>query len=164
MKPNDSALADDFTKVQRARYSDIVAASSTVKKSVRFRDSQDDANRAALLTPYRDEPEEAPDHSQLDNQQIHEYHSEVMRRQDQELDSLSASVGRQRELSIRIGEELDDHVQILDDVEGHVDQHHSQLDRAKKRLSGVTRRAKDNIGLTIITILILILVLLLIIL
>lgn len=161
--PNNPALADDFAKAQTARYSDAVAATSTVKKSVRFRDAQDEANRAALL-PYRDDPEEAPDHGHLDNQQIHDYHAEIIRRQDQELDTLGASIGRQRELSMRIGDELEEQVEILDHVDGHVDRHQTQLDRAKTRLGGVARQAKENMGLTIITILILILVLLLIIL
>jgi len=163
VKPNNPTLAEDFTKAQSVHYNDTVAATSTAKKSVRFREAQNEADRAALF-PYRDVAEETPDHGHLDNQQIHDYHSGILRRQDQELDSLGASIGRQRELSIRIGDELDEQVEILDDVDGHVDRHQSQLDRAKNRLGGVARQAKDNMGLTIITILILILVLLLIIL
>lgn len=123
-----------------------------------------DANRAALF-PYRDEPESGPpDQGPLDNQQIHDYHKNVLRDQDEQLDRLGDSIGRQRELSIQIGDELDDHIQMLDDVEHHVDRHQTTLDGARKRLATITRKAKENMQLTIILILICVLVLLIIIL
>ena len=140
-------------------------------KSVRFTDNpnkgselDEQANQAALF-PYRDEPEQAPpDQDQLNNQQIHEYHKSVLRDQDDQLDRLGVSIRRQRDLSIQIGDELDDQVQMLDDVEEHVDRHQSTLDRARKSLGDVARKSRDNKQLTIILILIIILVLLIIIL
>lgn len=124
-----------------------------------------DANRAALF-PYKDDPGEdaPPDHSQLDNQQIHEYHSQVLAEQDAALDRLGESIGRQREISVRIGDELDEQMEMLDDVDEGVDRHQNQLDRAKKRLGGVARKAKDNWSLTTIIVLIIILVLLIVVL
>lgn len=124
---------------------------------------EDDINRAALL-PYRDEPDGPPDQSQLDNQQIHAYHAQVLQEQDEQLDRLGESIGRQRELSIQIGDELDEHVQMLDEVEVHVDRHQTRLDGARKKLGTVARKARDNKQLTIILVLIMILVLLIIIL
>ena len=84
--------------------------------------------------------------------------------QDEALDRLGASISRQRELSIQIGDELDEHVQMLDEVDRHVDRHQSTLDKARKNLGTVARKAKDNMQMTIILILIIILVLLIIIL
>ena len=135
-------------------------------KSVRFSDSPNtDPNRDQLL-PYRDEPDpsEPPDHSQLDNQQIHSYHSQVLRDQDSQLDTLGRSIGRQRELTIQIGDELDEQATMLEDVDEGVMRHQGQLDRAKRRLGGVARKAKDNWSIVTIAILIVILVLLIIIL
>ena len=139
-------------------------------KSVRFRDNpnstkyhEDRANDVAL-SPYRDEPEGPPDQSGLDNQQIHEYHKNVLQDQDEQLDRLGDSIGRQRDLSIQIGNELEDHVHMLDEVEEHVDRHQSTLDRARKSLGDVARKSRDNKQLTIILVLIIILVLLIIIL
>jgi syntaxin 8 len=100
----------------------------------------------------------------LNNQQIHAYHRGVLQDQDEQLDRLGDSIGRQRELSIQIGDELDDQVQMLDDVEEHVDRHQSTLDRARKSLGDVARKSRDNKQLTIILILIIVLVLLIIIL
>ena len=147
--------------------SSLKRAASNTSKSVRFTDSPrsphtEDANRVALF-PYRDDPDEAvPDHSNLDNAQIHTYHSRVMAQQDEQLDALGTSVGRQRELSIQIGDELDEQGQMLDDVDGHVTRHQTQLDRARNRVGNIARKAKDNMSLTVIIILIVILVLLII--
>lgn len=179
--PNNPSLTADFARAsERPRVS---SSSSFLKKSlrgadnnpaapspksVRFSDSpavqEEDAARNALF-PYRDDPTSGPpDQSQLDNQQIHAYHSQVLAEQDEALDRLGESISRQRELSIQIGDELDEHVAILDDVDRHVDRHQTRLDKARKNLGTVARKAKDNMQLTIILILIIILVLLIIIL
>ncbi|KAL8910493.1 MAG: hypothetical protein Q9171_004189 [Xanthocarpia ochracea] len=178
-QPNNPALTPDFARAKDRRpripssssFKRSTGTSPNPSKSVRFTDSpnisaQDDAadaaNRAALL-PYRDEPV-PPDQSHLDNQQIHEYHKNVMQQQDEQLDRLGDSIGRQRELSMQIGDELDEHVQMLDEVEGHIDRHQTTLDGARKRLGNFARKAKDNKQLTIILILIMILIILILIL
>ena len=67
-------------------------------------------------------------------------------------------------MSIQIGDELDSHVQLLDEQEVFVDRHQSRLERARKSLGAVARKANDNKQLTAIIVLIIILVLLIIIL
>ncbi|KAI5362676.1 Putative target SNARE coiled-coil domain, syntaxin [Septoria linicola] len=165
-KPNIPALAADFA-----------AASSRPSKArndrnVRFRDNpeEDDAeaqaNRAALFADqgrYRDEPE-ATDQTDMDNQQIHAYHKQVLREQDDHLDTLGQSIGRQRMLGIQMGNELDEQVEMLDDVERGVDRHSNQLYGAQKRLTTFSRKAKDNWNWITITILIIILVLVIVVL
>jgi syntaxin 8 len=138
---------------------------------VRFSDAAPSAAAAAedparaQLFPYRDDPIDAPtDQSQLDNQQIHAYHSEVLAAQDEQLERLGESIGRQRELSIQIGDELDSQVAMLDEVDGLVDRHQGRLDQARKSLGNVARKAKGNMQATTIIVLIIILVLLIIIL
>lgn len=163
-KPNDSALAGDFASAQSTR----PRQTSGARKSVRFSDdpSQDDAANRAALMPYRDDPNDdaPPDHSHLDNQQIHEYHSQVLRDQDEQLDQLGVSVRRQGELSIQIGNELDEQNGMLDEVDEYVDRHQTQLDRAKRRLDVFAKKAKEGGSWTVIAILTIILVLLLIVL
>jgi len=170
-KPNNPSLKSDFAAASRARPSQQRSSSlrqnkSPTPKSVRFRDnpSPEDPNRAQLL-PYRDDPDDAvPDQSSLDNQQIHSYHKQVIMEQDDQLDRLGESVGRQRDLSIQMGTELDEHVGMLDDIDEGVDRHQGTLDRARKRLGTVSRRAKDNWSWLTIGILILVLVLLILVL
>jgi hypothetical protein len=80
----------------------------------------------------------------MDNQQVLQLHQSVMEEQDESLDRLSASIRNQRELSIQIGDELDSHVRLLDDVDELVDRHQTRLDSAKRRLNSVARTAKDH--------------------
>lgn len=177
-QPNDPALSPDFAAAKKIRPRDpssssflkrYAADSPRPDKSVRFTDAppdaQEEANRAALF-PYRDEIEQEgpPDQSHLDNQQIHQYHSQVLRRQDEDLDRLGESIGRQRDLSIQIGNELEDQIDMLDESEQIMDRHQSRLDGARRQLGNVARRAKDNKQLTVIIMLIIVLVLLIVIL
>lgn len=140
-------------------------------KSVRFTDDPSaesadpdlDPARASLF-PYCDDPsDEVPDHSSLNNHQIHEYHSQVIAEQDEQLDALGQSIGRQRELSMQIGDELDGHVMLLDEVEEGVDRHQAQFRRAQGRLDRFSRKARENWSLTVIVVLIVILILLIVI-
>lgn len=170
-RPNDPTLADDFTAAQSRPGQGSGRQSA---KNVRFRDDpanevedpEDIANRAALFADqerYRDEPG-APDQSTMDNQQIHTYHKQVLRDQDEQLDILGQSIGRQRVLGIQMGNELEEQNELLDDVEGGVDRHSGTLDRARKRLGNVARKSRDNWSLVTIGILIFILVLLIVVL
>ncbi|WPG98972.1 Hypothetical protein R9X50_00177400 [Acrodontium crateriforme] len=165
--PNNKSLKGDFDAAQSR-------GDRSSRKNVRFRDDpgapeQEDAveaaNRAALFDGdrYRDEPA-LPDHSELDNQQIHAYHSQVLQEQDEQLDVLGQSIGRQRILGIQMGDELDEQAEMLDDMERGVDRHTTTLDRARRRLGDVARKSKGNWSWITIGILICILVLLLIIL
>jgi syntaxin 8 len=178
--PNDPSLSSDFARAtERPR---VTSSSSFLKKSlrgvsspatnspksVRFSDAphvQEQEEARNNNFPYRDDPEQGlPDQSHLDNQQLHAYHSQVIQEQDDALDRLGASISRQRELSIQIGDELDEQVQMLDESDNLVDRHANTLDKARRNLGTIARKAKDNMQLTVIAILIIILVLLIIIL
>lgn len=163
--PNDPSFAEDFARATQPK------SSSRANKSVRFRDNpdaeeDDTENRTALFQSggqerYRDDPSDStPSQDDLSNQQIHQFHKQVLRDQDDQLDTLGQSIRRQRTLGIQMGEELDDQVQMLDDVEAGVDRHQSTLDRAQTRLKGVAKKAKDNWSWVTIACLMLILVLL----
>ncbi|GAB7362316.1 hypothetical protein MBLNU230_g2332t1 [Neophaeotheca triangularis] len=148
-------------------------------KSVRFRDNpadpstqpyrdepdeEDTANRSALFASqgggggYSDDP--STDHSDFDNQQVYAHHNERLRDQDEQLDVLGQSIGRQRLLGIEMGNELDEQGVMLGDVEAGVDRHQSTLDRARGRLGRVARKSKENWSWVTIAILVVILVLL----
>lgn len=159
--PNDPALANDFARAtERPRQTAINA------KAVRFSDPHDaehEANRSALF-PYSDnpalsEPSTADTQAELSNEQIHAYHSSVLREQDDALDRLGQSIGRQRELSMQIGNELDEQVLMLDEVDGLVDRQQGRLDGARRGLRGVADRASDNCGGVTIAVLVVVLLL-----
>lgn len=165
-KPNDPSLQDDFIHARTRSSQDNGRPSD--QKNARFRDNPsqesldpDEANRAALFQErYRDEEQPPDPTGEMSNQQIHDYHSQVMRDQDDQLDRLGESIGRQRYLGMQISDELEGQVALLDEVDRGVDRHQSRLDGAKRRLQGVSKKAQANWGMTTIIVLIVILVLL----
>ncbi|KAI0181826.1 v-SNARE [Hypoxylon sp. FL1284] len=151
----------------------------TTSKTVRFSDNpagpgasaagaNDEADLEAQLFGsgrYRDNPDDAgmgyrDSAAGMSNTQIHAYHEEILSEQDAQLDALGASIARQRELSLRIGDELDEHVAMLDDVDGAVDRHQGRLDRARRQVGRIARAAGDSKQMIAIVVLIIILVLL----
>lgn len=96
----------------------------------------------------------------MTNTQIHAYHQEILDQQDAQLDALGASIARQRELSMQIGDELDEHVAMLDDVDRAVDRHQGRLDRARRQVGRISRAAGESKQMIAIIILIIVLVLL----
>ncbi|OLL25935.1 putative syntaxin-8B, partial [Neolecta irregularis DAH-3] len=87
---------------------------------------------------FREEAEEMEDHEVLQFQQ------QIMNDQDISLDHLSESIGRQRDLSLQIGNELEHHGEILEEMDGLVDRSQSRLDIAKRRLRRISQKARDN--------------------
>lgn len=186
--PNNPALAEDFSRAKSSTThtpTTSTSRSSNLKsreplkpnpnsKSVRFRDNpstdsldedEEDLNRAALFpSRYTDDDSQDPRSATPDpthdmsNQQVHQYHHQVIQEQDEQLDRLGESIGRQRHLSIQIGDELEGQVALLDEVDRGVDRHQSRLDGATRRLKSVGQTAKANWGITTIIILIVILV------
>ncbi|EQB54624.1 SNARE domain-containing protein [Colletotrichum gloeosporioides Cg-14] len=172
--PNDPSLSPDFAAAQSTKPLKGslrgLPAGGSANKTVRFTDSPaaaaEDPNAAVLFGEgrYRDDPTDSAGYRDqaegMDNQQIHEYHSQIMRDQDDHLDRLGESIGRQRELSMQIGDELDSHVAMLDEVDGVVDRHQGRLDRARRQLGKVARDAGESKQMIAIIVLIIILVLL----
>ncbi|SPO05340.1 related to syntaxin 8 [Cephalotrichum gorgonifer] len=161
--PNDPSLSSDFTHAQSFKplspaASKPTAGGATAHKSVRFSDTPS----TDLFARYTDSPDPAtPEDRTADmtNAQIHAYHSSVLEEQDEQLDRLGESISRQRELSMRMGDELEAQVEMLDETEGLVDRHQGRLDRAGRSLAGVARRASGEgrqMGAIILTIIILI--------
>ena len=170
--PNNPVLEEDFIQAQ-TRTSLDQSRKATHAKNVRFRDNpsqesldpQDEANRAALFQERYHDEEQPPDPTtDMSNQQIHEYHQQVMRDQDDHLDRLGESIGRQRYLGMQISDELEGQIALLDEVDRDVDRHQSRLDSAKRRLKTVSQKAKGNWSMITIVTLIVILVLLIVVL
>ncbi|KAJ6113535.1 hypothetical protein N7523_006852 [Penicillium sp. IBT 18751x] len=143
------------------RFMDNSAAAAAVQDEI---DEEEDRSRSHLFRPYRDEPSPSVDQSNMSNEQIYLHHDQVMREQDDQLDQLGQSIGRQHELSIQIGDELDGHVALLDGLDGDVDRHQGRLDGARRRLDRIRRKAGDNWSMMTIIGLIIILVILIVIL
>ncbi|OAA57961.1 snare complex subunit [Niveomyces insectorum RCEF 264] len=155
------------------------AAATKPAKAVRFQDKplprpggnsrldpDLEAQRAGLFNrPYTDEPDDEATASSArygdhDNVQLHQLHARIMADQDTQLDALGESIGRQRELSMQIGEELDGHVVLLEEADRLTEQHQTRLDRARRQVGKVARSAGECKQMVTIVVLIVILVLL----
>ncbi|KAH6888749.1 hypothetical protein B0T10DRAFT_61271 [Thelonectria olida] len=155
--PNSDALSEDF-----AHAASTSPPEGRKSKTVRFSDTPQSPSQE-LFGRYRDDPVDSGYRDEADamtNQQIHQYHAQILDQQDEQLDRLGESISRQRDLSMQIGDELDEHVAMLDEVEGNTDRHQSRLDRASKALGKVAKGAGENKQMTTIIVLIIILVLL----
>lgn len=64
--------------------------------------------------------------------------------QDERLNLLSHSIGRQNDLSLQIGSELDMHHQLLEETDTAMDRTAASLGRAKRRLDKVADEAKQH--------------------
>ncbi|KAI2634413.1 v-SNARE [Hypomontagnella submonticulosa] len=183
--PNDPALSTDFEHATTSPTSGAAQSSTsnlrpkgtrTASKTVRFTDNpagpaaaDPDLEAQLFGNRYRDNPADdsigyRDEAEGMTNTQIHAYHQQILDQQDEQLDALGASIARQRELSMQIGDELDEHVAMLDDVDNVVDRHQGRLDRAKRQVDRITRAAGESKQMIAIVILIIILVLLIIIL
>ncbi|KAI8590357.1 hypothetical protein BDZ88DRAFT_107933 [Geranomyces variabilis] len=84
----------------------------------------------------------------------------IMDDQDTQLDELSATIGRQKQIGIMINDELDLHVDLLLETEDRVDSTQRRLAGAGRRLEQVFKDgARNSKGSTVICILVCILIL-----
>lgn len=57
---------------------------------------------------------------------------------------MNDAIGRQRELGLMIGDELDYQVELLTETEGVIDRTEGRLNRAKRNLTKVSKKAKEK--------------------
>ncbi|KAF9288235.1 hypothetical protein BGZ68_000626 [Mortierella alpina] len=82
----------------------------------------------------------------LDNSQMLQLHQRIVDDQDQNLDRLSEAIGRQQEIGLMIGNELDSHIDMLEDTDHIVDRTESRLGIARKQLTKVAKGTREGCG------------------
>ncbi|KAI8090152.1 uncharacterized protein B0P05DRAFT_529570 [Gilbertella persicaria] len=92
----------------------------------------------------------------VENGQILQLQQRIIDDQDQDLDHLSETIRRQRELGLLIGDELETHAQLIDETEDMVDRTDERLRQARKKLDYVNRKIKDNKSVCIVIALIIV--------
>lgn len=94
-------------------------------------------------TPYSDDPEaDEPSSHELLQSQRH-----MMDEQDMRLDQLAHSIGRQRDLSVQINDELDVHHGLLEEMDEDLDRTGNRMSQARRSLERVAKAAKENSAL-----------------
>ncbi|AOA60526.1 Endosome SNARE [Komagataella phaffii CBS 7435] len=135
-------------------------------KSVRFKDNLIEPGvQETTVAPYHDDAPETRDSAinSLNNQSIFIDNQQELLRQDHVLDKLSRSVGKQREIGLTIGGEVDEQVVMLDDLEAQIDHNENTLYRARGRITKFSQMSSENgrlmsiFGLLILLILLIVL-------
>ncbi|KAJ1972077.1 hypothetical protein H4R35_004875 [Dimargaris xerosporica] len=108
-------------------------------------DAAADASRA--LSPTRADGVDTTTGSALasptsDNVQLVQLQQRIVEEQDRNLDALSQSVRRQRELGISMHNELDTHIQLLDETDQAADRTAGRLNFAQRRLHDFEQSAQ----------------------
>lgn len=67
-----------------------------------------------------------------------------MNEQDVRLDQLAHSIGRQRDISLQINDELDVHHGLLEEMDEELDRTGNRLSQARRKLDRVAKGAKEN--------------------
>jgi len=86
----------------------------------------------------------------------------IMRDQDAQLDGVLNTVSTLKQVALNVGQELDDQVRLLEDVDEQVDHTQSTLKGAMTRMSKVLKDADDKKSFCCIFVLVIILILLLV--
>eukprot|EP01119_Soliformovum_irregulare_P001220 TRINITY_DN10941_c0_g1_i1.p1 TRINITY_DN10941_c0_g1~~TRINITY_DN10941_c0_g1_i1.p1 ORF type:complete len:151 (-),score=25.96 TRINITY_DN10941_c0_g1_i1:92-484(-) len=69
----------------------------------------------------------------------------LMRDQDDQLDVLGASILRTKEIAIGIGNEADEHLALLDDIDGKVDKVNPRLKNTIRRVDRIEKKSSTKI-------------------
>ncbi|KAJ8082554.1 hypothetical protein AAF712_008488 [Marasmius tenuissimus] len=110
------------------------------------------------FTPYTDDPEAG----YSDPATMLQTQRQMMDDQDQHLDRLSHSIGRQHHISLQINDELDVHHGLLQELDTELDRTEGRLSGARRRLDRVAQGARNNGSTVTIAALILLLLILII--
>ncbi|EIN05491.1 hypothetical protein PUNSTDRAFT_91765 [Punctularia strigosozonata HHB-11173 SS5] len=95
------------------------------------------------FAPYSDDPERGPEEEQGTDMLLQEQ-SQLMAHQDDHLDALSRSIGRQRDLSLQINDELDTHHGLLESLDHELDRTSDRLSTARRKLNKFAKGVKGN--------------------
>ncbi|KAI9323248.1 hypothetical protein BX666DRAFT_2021993 [Dichotomocladium elegans] len=134
-KPDEDKLIQLQVKVEKL---EALMGDPDQAREILFGNKRGKTVRFSQVTPYEVDP------SDLENGQILQLQQRIIDEQDSNLDQLSETIRRQRELGLMIGDELDVHAQLIDETHEMVNRTDDRLQRARKKLNYVGRKVKDN--------------------
>jgi len=105
-------------------------------------------------------PQETEATRDFDNRGLLDQQQLIMQQQDDSLDTLSATIQRQREIAIDIGSEVDLHTGLLDDLDSQTERATSGVYRETRRVQTFEKKAKTGMMYCIIVALLILLIVL----
>ena len=123
-----------------ASSSSLPLAKSPVPPPAVHTASHERHSEEANFAPYTDDPEAGYPTTDV----MLQTQRRMMDEQDSHLDQLAQSIGRQRDLSLQINEELDVHHGLLEEMDEELDRTGSRLSQARRKLDKVAKGVKGN--------------------
>ncbi|KAI3880102.1 hypothetical protein C5167_001296 [Papaver somniferum] len=80
----------------------------------------------------------------LDNRGLVGFQRQVMKEQDEGLEKLEETVHSTKHIALAVNEELTLHTRLIDNLDDHVEQSNSRLQRVQKRLAILNKRTKGG--------------------
>ncbi|KAK0601933.1 hypothetical protein LWI29_028884 [Acer saccharum] len=102
------------------------------------------ANRDSLLGPEIKPADIMSKATSLDNHGLVGFQRQIMREQDEGLETLEQTVISTKHIALAVNEELDLHARLIDDLDQHVDVTDSRLRRVQKSLAVLNKRTKGG--------------------
>ncbi|KAG7813208.1 hypothetical protein KL921_000754 [Ogataea angusta] len=107
----------------------------------------DDPSKDSLFetnTLYKDDSGSTIDHMRMSNKQIFMENQQELIDQDEIINSLSQSVNRQHEMSLQIGDEVGDHMVLLDDLESGISRANAKIIRGRSNIDRFRQKLKEH--------------------
>ncbi|KAG7693439.1 hypothetical protein KL933_003118 [Ogataea haglerorum] len=109
--------------------------------------SKDEPNKDSLFetnTVYKDDGRSTIDPLRMSNKQIFMENQQEIINQDDIINSLSQSVNRQHEMSLQIGEEVGNHMVLLDDLESGISRTNAKIIRGRSNIDRFRQNLKEH--------------------
>jgi len=170
MRDNIASLSE-VTKADRQQRRDKCDALTEMQKQVERNISNATSQKAKMseLVEKRerryqnwkkgDEPDEIKG---MDDRQVLSYQNEVMQQQDKSAEVLSSALGRIKTVGQRLGDELDEHAILLNDLNDETHKTTRNIERQNRRMDKLIKQARVPLSLCAIICLVIVLVVILV--
>ncbi|KAG9159817.1 hypothetical protein Leryth_007831 [Lithospermum erythrorhizon] len=134
-----------LTEKEQNRRKDMLAnLKSKVTQMASTLNMSNFANRDSLLGPEIKSADATSRASGLDNHGVVGLQRQIMKEQDEGLDSLEQTVVSTKHIALAVNEELGLHTRLIEDLDQHVDMTDSRLQRVQKRLAILNKRTRGG--------------------
>jgi SNARE domain len=162
--PNEIRRREDMVNVLANRRNQLEYMSKAVVEATATDREQlfaGQANGANSSTRRWGAPSETEQTRQMNNRELLQHQRDRTQDQNRDLEALGETVGRQKELAFAIGDELDVHVGLLDDIDDAVIDTTHRVRGETERVMSVSDKAKTGGLLICIVIQIIVLIVIL---
>ncbi|KAG7903475.1 hypothetical protein KL935_001007 [Ogataea polymorpha] len=149
----DEAVNEPRPKIKKSksvRFKENLIDPSESQKRAQAKSSlteNDEPSRDVLFETnnvYKDDNGSTIDSMRMSNKQIFMENQQEILNQDEIINSLSQSVNRQHEMSLQIGDEVGNHMVLLDDLESGISRANAKIIRGRTNIDRFRQRLREH--------------------